>query len=153
MAFIQHGDFTPNSNVKGFATNKLSQLHNILHRRLMEPQDSPSYMEDVCYQIPETLHDENLALFMFCIIIYLSILQGDNGDWELMSKVQSVGPPYPVSIDFHFTKTCSACWLQQTPKLLSIRFAKGSRKEFQRDDFHQLNTVQSFSLFSWVCSC
>ena len=109
MGFIQHGDFTPNSNVKEFATNKLSQLHNILHRRLMEPQDSPNYMEDVCYQIPETLHDENLALFMFCIIIYLSILQGDNGDWELMSKVQSVGPPYPVSIDFHFTKTCSAC--------------------------------------------
>lgn len=79
MAFIQHGDFTPNSNVKGFATNKLSQLHNILHRRLMEPQDSPNYMEDVCYQIPETLHDENLALFMFCIIIYLQFCKGIMG--------------------------------------------------------------------------
>ena len=34
---IQHGDFTPLSNVKGSATEKLFQFHNIRHRRLMEP--------------------------------------------------------------------------------------------------------------------
>lgn len=59
-ALIKHGDFTPNSNVKGSATDKLSQLHNIRHSRLIEPHDSPNYMEDVCNQIPETLDDENL---------------------------------------------------------------------------------------------
>ena len=53
---IQHGDFTPISNVNGFATEKLSQLHNIRQRRLLEPRDSPYRMlEDVCDQIPETL--------------------------------------------------------------------------------------------------
>lgn len=57
---IQHGDFTALSNVKGSATEKLSQLHNIRHRRLMEPRDSPNRMEDVCNQIPETLAGGNL---------------------------------------------------------------------------------------------
>ena len=57
---IQHGDFTPLSNVKGSATEKLSQLHNIRHRRLMEPRDSPNCMEDVCNQIPDTLTGANL---------------------------------------------------------------------------------------------
>ena len=57
---IQHSDFTLLSNVKGSATEKLSQLHNICHRGLMEPPDSPNRMEDVCNQIPETLAGENL---------------------------------------------------------------------------------------------
>ena len=48
------------SNAKGSATDKLSQLHNIRHRRFLEPQDSPNCTEDVCNQIPETLDDENL---------------------------------------------------------------------------------------------
>ena len=57
---IQHGDFTSLSNVKGPATKILSQLHNIRHRRLIEPPDLPNSMEDVCNQIPETLAGENL---------------------------------------------------------------------------------------------
>ena len=57
---IQHGDCTSLSNVKGSATEKLSQLHNTRHRRLMEPQDSPNRVKDVCNQIPETLARENL---------------------------------------------------------------------------------------------
>ncbi|KAK3700755.1 hypothetical protein QZH41_010937 [Actinostola sp. cb2023] len=52
---IQHGDFIPLSNVKGSATDKLVQLHNIRDRRLIEPQDSPNRMEDVCNQIPDSL--------------------------------------------------------------------------------------------------
>ena len=60
MSGIQHGDFTPLSNVKKSATEKLSQLHNIRHRRLMETRDSPNRMEDVCNQIPETLTGANL---------------------------------------------------------------------------------------------
>ena len=60
VSCIQHGDFTSLSNVKGSATEKPSQLHNIRHRRLMEPQDSPNCMEDVCNHIPETLAGENL---------------------------------------------------------------------------------------------
>ena len=52
---IQHGDFTPLSNVKRSATDKVAQLHNIRHRRLIEPRDSPNRMEDVCNQIPEGL--------------------------------------------------------------------------------------------------
>lgn len=55
LSNIQHGDFTPISNVKGFAIEKLSQLHNIHQRRLMEPRVSPCRMEDVCNQIPEAL--------------------------------------------------------------------------------------------------
>ena len=57
---INHGDFTSLSNVKGSATEKLYQLHNIRDRRLMEPQDSPNRMEDVCIQIPENLEGANL---------------------------------------------------------------------------------------------
>ena len=57
---IQHGDFTPLSNVKGSAAEKLSYLHDIRHRRLMEPRDSPNRMEDICNQIPETLASANL---------------------------------------------------------------------------------------------
>ena len=57
---IQHGDFTPISNVKGFSTEKLSQLHNIRQRRLLEPRESPYRMEDVCDQIPETLAGADL---------------------------------------------------------------------------------------------
>ena len=52
--------FTPVSNVKGFAIEKLSQLHNIRQRRLMEPRVSPYRMEDVCNQIPEALAGVNL---------------------------------------------------------------------------------------------
>ena len=40
---------------RDFSTEKLSQLHNIRQRRLMEPRVSPYRMEDVCDQIPETL--------------------------------------------------------------------------------------------------
>ena len=57
---IQHGDFTPISNVKGFSTEKLSQLHNIRQRRLLEPRESRYRMEDVCDQIPETLAGADL---------------------------------------------------------------------------------------------
>ena len=57
---IQHGDFTPPCNVKGSASEKLYYLHDIRHRRLMQPQDSPNRMEDICNQIPETLAGANL---------------------------------------------------------------------------------------------
>ena len=59
---IQHGDFTPLNNVKGSATEKLSYLHDIRHRRLMEPRDSPHRMEDICNQIPDTLAGVNLEV-------------------------------------------------------------------------------------------
>ena len=52
---IQHGDFTPLTNVKGSATDKLAQLHNIREKWLLEPQDSPYRMEEVCNLIPESL--------------------------------------------------------------------------------------------------
>ena len=51
---IQHDDFLSPSNAKGSATKKLSQLHNICHRRLMEPQNLPNSIEDVCNQNPGT---------------------------------------------------------------------------------------------------
>ena len=44
---IHHGDFTALSNVKGSATEKLSQLHEVRDRRVMEPHDSPNRMENV----------------------------------------------------------------------------------------------------------
>lgn len=57
---IQHGDFTPLSNIKGSAADKLAQLHDIRDRRLLEPRGSPNRMEDICNQIPESLAGENL---------------------------------------------------------------------------------------------
>ena len=42
---IQHGNFTSLSNVKKSATEKLSQLHNIRHRRLMESGNLPNRMD------------------------------------------------------------------------------------------------------------
>ena len=57
---IQHGDFTPLSNIKGSANDKLTQLHCIRDRRLLEPLDSPSRMEDVCSRIPDNLVDADL---------------------------------------------------------------------------------------------
>ena len=57
-----YDDFTPFSNVKGSATDMhmLSRLHDIRHRRLMEPHDSPNRMEDVCNLIAETHAGKNL---------------------------------------------------------------------------------------------
>ncbi|MPC90953.1 hypothetical protein E2C01_085960 [Portunus trituberculatus] len=40
---IQHGNFIPLSNIKGSANDKLTQLHCIRDRRLLEPLDSPSH--------------------------------------------------------------------------------------------------------------
>jgi len=57
---IQHGDFTPLSKVKGSATDKLTHLHSIRDRRLLEPYDSPHRMEDVCISIPESLAGADL---------------------------------------------------------------------------------------------
>ena len=58
MAILRHSVML----IKGSALEKLSQLQNIRHRRLMEPQDSPNRMEDACNQIPETLAGENVRL-------------------------------------------------------------------------------------------
>lgn len=38
---IEHLDFTPLSQVKGSATDKLAQLHSIRDRCLVEPPDLP----------------------------------------------------------------------------------------------------------------
>ena len=59
---IQHLDFTPLSDVKGSATDKLAQLHSIRDRRLIEPHNSPYRMEDVCNNIPESLTDADLEV-------------------------------------------------------------------------------------------
>ena len=57
---IQHGDFTPFSNVKGSATDKLAQLHDIRDKRLLEPLDSSNRMKDVCSRIPKSLAGADL---------------------------------------------------------------------------------------------
>ena len=54
---IEHGEFIPFSNIKGSATEKLAQLHEIRDKRLMEPQTSPYRMEDVCTLIPKSVAD------------------------------------------------------------------------------------------------
>lgn len=59
---IQHGDFTPLSNVKGTAAEKLAQMHDIREKRLLEPLDSPNRMEEVCSQIPESLAGADLQV-------------------------------------------------------------------------------------------
>ena len=57
---IQHGDFTLLSSVKGSPDEKLAQLHEIRERRLLEPQDSPNRMEDVCNEIPESVDSSDV---------------------------------------------------------------------------------------------
>lgn len=65
---IHHGDFTALSNVKGSATEKLSQLHEVRDRRVMEPHDSPNRTEDVCLQIPENLEGANLEAICYHLL-------------------------------------------------------------------------------------
>jgi len=57
---INHGDFILFSNIKGSASDKLSQLQSIKERCLCEPRDSPHRMEDVCSQVPQSLAEMDL---------------------------------------------------------------------------------------------
>lgn len=57
---IEPKDFTPLSQVRESATDKLAQLHSIRDKRLQEPPDSANRMEDVCNRIPESLDGANL---------------------------------------------------------------------------------------------
>lgn len=59
---IQHGDFTPLSNVKGSATDKLVQLHRIRNRRLSKPLNSPNRMKEFCRLIPDNLAGADLKV-------------------------------------------------------------------------------------------
>ena len=60
MIGIEHGNFTPFSNIRGDPTEKLAQLHNILDQRLTEPLGSIHCMDLVCGLIPEILEDVDL---------------------------------------------------------------------------------------------
>ena len=42
---IEHPDYTPLSKVRGSATDKLAQLHDIRDKRHIEPHDSPYRIE------------------------------------------------------------------------------------------------------------
>ena len=55
-----------------------------------------------------------------------------------------------ASVDFHFINICLARCSEETPKLVLLAFAKSTRKQFETDDFNQVITVQSSSLFSCV---
>ena len=57
---IEHGNFTPFSNIRGDPTEKLAQLHNIRDQRLTEPLGFIHRMDLVCGLIPETLEDVDL---------------------------------------------------------------------------------------------
>ena len=92
---INHGDFTSLSNVKGSATEKLYQVHNICDRRLMEPQDSPNRMEDVCIQIPENLEGANLEAIGYHRGCYQKFTK--NKDC-LKSGITANVPCYPLNV-------------------------------------------------------
>ena len=53
---IKHGAFTPFSSVKRSPVDKLVCLHG---KRLIEPVNSPSHMEDRCNAIPENMIEED----------------------------------------------------------------------------------------------
>ena len=57
---IEHGNFTPFSNIRGDPTEKLAQLHNIRDQRLTEPLGSIHRMDLVCGLIPETLEKDKM---------------------------------------------------------------------------------------------
>ena len=57
---IEHGNFTPLSNVRGTITQKLLQLHEIRKKRLSQPQDSPFRIEEVCNLIPADVEEIDL---------------------------------------------------------------------------------------------
>jgi len=58
---IQHLEFTAFTDIRSSAIEKLHFLHQICHKRLSLPHDSPYRMEDICRQVPENVADEDLA--------------------------------------------------------------------------------------------
>lgn len=58
LSIADHGHFTPLSEIKGTADDKLRQLHQIRDRRMCVSHDSPLRMQSVCDQIPTTLPDD-----------------------------------------------------------------------------------------------
>ena len=57
VAGIQHGNFTPFCNMNTSPSERLSQLHIIRDKQLLEPQ---TCMENVCLLIPDSLEDIDL---------------------------------------------------------------------------------------------
>lgn len=57
-SITEHGSFTPLIKIKGKATEKLQQLHEIRNQRLRQPLESPNRMQAVCDLIPQTLPDD-----------------------------------------------------------------------------------------------
>ena len=58
LSIADHGHFTPLSEIKGTADDKLRQLHQIRDRRMCVSHDSPLRMQSVCDQIPTTLPND-----------------------------------------------------------------------------------------------
>ncbi len=54
-SITDHGCFTPLSQVRGTASDKLQQICEIRDRRLLQSSDSPYRMQSICDQIPTTL--------------------------------------------------------------------------------------------------
>lgn len=110
---IQTGDFTSLNNVKGSATEKLAQLHDIRERRLREPKSSPCRMENVCNQIPENLEGVNLEAVGYHRGCYqqftknLDRLKGNTPAQETTSKPRS--PRLKTTTMQKFPETCIFC--------------------------------------------
>ena len=60
MVGIEHGNFTPFSNIRGDPTEKLAQLHNIRDQQLTESLGSIHHIDLIYKLIPETLEDVDL---------------------------------------------------------------------------------------------
>ncbi len=59
---IQHGDFISLSKCKISPAEKLVQLQAIRDKRMLQPEDSPCRMANVCKQIADTLESLDLEI-------------------------------------------------------------------------------------------
>ena len=109
---IDHGHFTPFSEIKGTADEKLQYLHKIRDRRLQQSHDSPYRMQSVCDQIPTTLPDdlETVGYHRNCSQRFTGNLHrlGDDTETEPSTsqwhhsprKLSSAGPIFPPECIF-----------------------------------------------------
>ena len=114
-SIFNHGPLTSLSNIKGTASDKLKQLHNIRDRRLHLSHESPYRMQSVCDQIPVTLPDdlESAGYHRQCYQRFTGNLHllGDDtaaetstSEWHhsprKMSSAGSAGPIFPPECIF-----------------------------------------------------
>ena len=99
QSLLDHGKFTPLTNIKGAATEKLKFLNQIRDERLQQSHDSPYRMQSICDQIPDTLPDD-----LTSVGYYRKYYQRFTGNLNLL---RDDAKPEASSLDHSPRKSCS----------------------------------------------